>query len=138
MTFVGVHNAIRGYFKDEVQDVVRDLVCIYDNTERDDPAPDADLWARVSVLPAASEVMELGSTVAHTGGILLVSLFAKLGVGDKIALGAADTISAAFKQAAVTFESHQVDFRTPSVNPLGRDGGWWRVNVSVPWTTEDA
>ena len=143
MTFQTVHNAIRNRFSANVIDTSSAIdandVC-WDNTafSKHDNA-DTVRWVRFQVLPANSEIRELGQTTARTEGIALASVFMVAGQGDKLGLALADEIVAAFKAITHTHSGTTVSFRTPSVLPIGRtDGPWWQINVSIPFYTDDA
>ncbi len=138
MTYATVHNAIRKKFADFVAGLGSPPVVEYDNAGVDPPAVGSDFWVRFMVKPGDSEVHETSSTRARTVGIAAVSIFVALGKGDKVGLDFADLFVAEFKQSDITFGGATVNFRTPTVNPLGRVNQRWQVNVDVPFWTNDA
>lgn len=105
---------------------------LYDNAP--EPAH-TGLWLRGNVLFGASRLVEFGGTVNNyrTIGVFLVQVRIPLAVGDQIALQAADRIADVFRAVTVS----GVTFRAPSVDPFGRDGSWWLVNVQCPFFSDE-
>lgn len=110
----------------------------FDNVEfiKPDPQDRSVKWARLQILEGDTRQATLGSGTANryrTPGIMLVSLFVPAGVGDGKQRELADVISSKFR--SVTYDG--VVFHTPRINPIGRDGEWYQVNVTCPFHADD-
>lgn len=137
MTYEAISNAARKLFKDTAAAMSDPPYVEYDNYPRTEAVAET-LWMRFQVLPANSDVREMGGGKARTFGIALASIFAAPKTGDKVALETADSIVAAFKQVGYTFGGVTVTFRTPELSVFGLVGDWYQVNVSIPFWTDDA
>ena len=101
------------------------------------PAEDFDeasneAWARVSVQGAGARQASLGavgSRRCRSAGLVYVQVFAPIGVGANQALAVADDVATALR--GVTASS--VRLKAPSINPIGRDEGYYQVNVTTPF-----
>ena len=144
MTFQAVHNNIRNRFKDNFIDTSSNVGTddiAWDNAtfeEHDDGTASDGIWCRFQILNGESEIRNLGGTIARTVGVALASVFIPSGRGDKIGLVVADEIVSAFKGVTHTYGGVTVNFRTPSVQSIGRDGSWFQINVTIPYFTDDA
>ena len=138
MTYAKVHNAIRKKFADFVAAQGSPPSVEYDNAKVTPPTAGLDYWVRFQILPAGSEVWETGVTTARTTGFVLLSIFVVAEKGDKVGLDFADLFVAEFKQSDITLSGARVDFRTPTVTPVGRSGAFWQINVRTPFWTNDA
>jgi hypothetical protein len=141
VTFQAAHNTIRNHALALVAEsslLGTDDVA-WDNApfSRQDGG-DAGLWCRMAVNMGESRQRDLGSLVARTTGILLISVFVPAETGDKLALQFADEAVTHFKSAKATLSGTVVQFETPSVRAIGLRDSWWQVNVACPFFTDDA
>lgn len=142
MTFSAIHNNIRNHFKTAVVDVSASLSAdsiAWDNVAFDNQkASDATAWCRLQILQGESSGLSLGSTAVRAQGFMLASIFTPAEQGDKLALEIADEIVSACNSTTITLAGNTTILRTPSVNPIGRDGAWYQINVSVPFQSDQA
>lgn len=112
---------------------------IYDNDASAVPA-DTAIWARVTVRPGERTRSSVGAGLFRRTGLLIVQIFAPSGSGDGGALAFADQVAAEVDEATIgsgTPSSPTIRFRAVSTRTLGADGmGWWQINVSAPWYTD--
>lgn len=98
--------------------------------------PDVDKWVWFTIIEGASVIGENrgGLLVHRKTGMAVAQIFVQIGIGDGTALSVADTIATAFRSVSVD----GITFRAPSVVTVGegRDGKWWQVNVSCPFSYE--
>lgn len=123
--------AIRSRFKAEVADA-QSVPTQYDGDRQFTPPEDAR-WARWTVLPGESQMVELAGKNYRTRGVAIAQVFVPLDRGVQPALALADQIKTAFRSV----EQGGVHFRTPSIANAGRDEQWLRVNVTCPWYADD-
>lgn len=130
-TFETLHNAIRSRFETQVE-TPQSITAVYDNGP--DEHPDDALWVRWTVLPGASNQIELGANPSYrTVGVAVAQIFQPIKQGDKAALELADVIVTTFRAVTDT----GVKFLVPSVRVVGRDGAWWQVNVTCPFQCDE-
>tara|TARA_R100000458_G_C8278525_1_gene254894 strand:+ start:11119 stop:11547 length:429 start_codon:yes stop_codon:yes gene_type:complete len=142
MGYEATHNAIRNRFNANfvaTTDTLGTDDVAWDNTtfETHDDG-DTSAWVRFQVLDGESQIRNLGGTTARTLGLAVASVFVQAGQGDKLGLEITDEIVTAFKGVTHTYGGVTVNFRTPSVSTIGRDGSWWQINVTIPFYTDDA
>lgn len=101
--------------------------------------PTKAAWLSVSIQGGASSQLELGGdrNVHRHVGIVVVSVFAPEGWGDKTALDWADTVAARFRRYRQDFTDGSIVFRSPSIRAVGVDAGYYQVNVSTPFVCDD-
>jgi len=130
---VEVGDSVRTWFGDQVEDVLS-IPTQYDDAPFDQP--DAARWVRFTIVEGGAIVAEKrGNNQAHRKtGLAIAQVFVPLGTGDGVALGTADTIADAFRSVTVD----GISFRTPTLKTIGegREGKWWQVNVSCPFSYE--
>lgn len=105
---------------------------LYDNA----PEPTyTDTWLRATVQFGKTNIVELGGTKNNyrTSGVFLIQVRIPVQKGDRSALIAADRIALAFRSVTES----GVTFRSPSVDPYGRDGSWWLINVQCPFFSDE-
>jgi hypothetical protein len=124
-------NAVRGRWKTVVQDGLS-ITTQHDNANFTPPVGAA--WARLTLQPASTDQLELGSSqrTFRTVARVVASIFIPLATGDAAALSLADSASASFRAQTVD----GITYLTPSVRAVGRSGEWWQVNLEIPFTTE--
>ena len=126
-------NTIRSRFKTQIADILS-LPTQYDNQSYTKPAN--VLWCRLTILTGESFQASFGGAGGkrfRTPGTMVAQLFNPVGLGDKAALAAADSIVAAFRAVTDT----GVVFRTPSVQRIGRTESEWQINVTCPFYVDD-
>ena len=142
MTYQAIHNAIRNQFQTAVVDASSNLASndiAWDNTAfNTHDAGDSGAWVRFSILGGESEQIGLGSTTLRARGIIVASLFVTAEEGDKLGLEIADEIVSAFNTKSFTHSGNTVITQNPSVEPIGRDGAWYQINVSIPYLSDNA
>jgi hypothetical protein len=109
------------------------LVIAYDNVSETDIREDRDLiqWVRFGVLEVGTVQAAMGSVVRRyrNDGLVVVQCFTQLEVWTLPGLQLADTVTAVFRGV-----SHDgVTYRAPSVEKVGPAGGWFQINVVVPF-----
>lgn len=130
-SWLDMANAVRDRFNTHIT-VALSLPTQFDN-ENFEP-PDNDVWCRFTLLPAATDQLELGQPATfRTLGRAMALIFLPLATGDVVALSLADSISAAFRSLTAA----GVTYFSPSVTQVGRSGSWWQLNVDIPFYVED-
>ncbi len=142
MTFAKIHNNLRNHFNTAVVDVsskLGDDDIAWDNVAYNkQKASDGTAWVRLQILTGESFGLSLGSTAIRAQGIMLASIFTPAEQGDKLALEIADEIVSACNSTTITLAGNTTILRTPSINPVGRDGAWYQINVSMPFQSDHA
>ena len=90
-----------------------------------------DRWIRFSIQDAGSNQAAMGSVTRlyRQTGLVFVQCFTKEGTWTLPALTLADSIAALFR--AVSHDG--VTYRAPSAQKVGPAGGWYQVNVVIPF-----
>lgn len=132
MTHEDLHNAIRSRM--DAQVAVPESVAVQYDNEGEAPPSDA-VWIRCAVQVGRSEQADMGSTTVRerTVGVVMAQVFCPADEGDQPGLEMADKIKAAFRRVT----AGGVTYRVPSIEPQGRDGKWWQINVTVPFYSDD-
>ena len=117
MTIAKIHNNLRNHFQTAVVDASSNLASTdvaWDNVAFNaQKASDSGAWCRLQILTPAEQ-------------------------GDKLALDIAGEIISACNSTTITLAGNTTILRTPSVNPVGRDGSWYQINVSIPFQSDHA
>jgi hypothetical protein len=130
MSFKSVTNIITGYFKQVAS--ANNLVVRYDDDPRDTPAD--DVWMEVSVNFGTSEQIAIGVNQFRNPGIFEAKIKQPVGSGISKLLETADIVVGAFRTAII---SNSVNFQTPRVVNVGRDGDNHQVNVICPFFVDE-
>ncbi len=142
MTIAKIHNNLRNHFQTAVVDVSSNLASTdvaWDNVAFNaQKASDGGAWCRLQILTGESSGLSLGSTAVRAQGIMLASIFTPAEQGDKLALDIAGEIISACNSTTITLAGNTTILRTPSVNPVGRDGSWYQINISIPFQSDHA
>lgn len=112
---------------------------LYDNSPDAVPA-DADLWARVNIIPGGRERSSVGARLHRRTGLLVFQVFSRPGIGDAAALAQAEQMERAFDDLDIgdgTLASPYIRFRAANTQTVGADGAWWQINVTAPWYTDE-
>lgn len=109
------------------------LAVRWDNDPRETPGSD-ETWARASIVPGTSRLVERGAPNRYrTVGIFYALLFAPAETSEHALLELGDQVADEFR--AVT--DRGVTFKTPLVRAKGREGPWWRVDVTCPFQWDE-
>lgn len=116
-----------------------DLKVAYDNLDETAIREDRTLdnWARFTLLDSGTEQIGMGTTVprSRVNGFTVVQVFGKTNRWVKEVLDLADTVAGIFRGV----QHDGVTYRSPDVEKVGPTGGWYQVNVVVPfWWDLDA
>ena len=133
MSWETMFNTIRSRFKAQIEDVLS-LETGYDNANFD--PPDNANWCRLTIIPGNTDQVSIGAPSSNrerTAGVMIAQLFAPLNAGDGTIVGVADSIRAAFKRVTAS----GVTFETPKIVRVGRQHGFWQINVACPFYTDD-
>ena len=136
MTINEIFNTIRKRFNDEIA-TPETLITQYDNNKLDNP--DGELWCRLTILPAVTRQVSIGSPGNNRErmlGSVVAQLFSPYGSGTKDSELMAEKIKNKFKQLSVS----GVIFRNPSITVVGRtgdDGDEWQINVICPFNSDN-
>lgn len=91
-------------------------------------------WVRVNILNADSQQISLGDQpYFRYVGLLIFQIFIKPNVGSGRAVQIADQITTLFRGVKV----NGITFRPPTTDSVGDSGGWYQLNVSVPFSREE-
>lgn len=116
-------------FKSGVPD---DLEVAYDNIAADSLRNNRNLeeWVRFSILESGSEQISLGDAPSYRNfGNIAVQCFTKEGTWTLPSMTLADTICALYRNV----QNQGVTYRAPSPEKIGPSGGWYQINVIVPY-----
>lgn len=103
----------------------------YDNLQFNPDEVNDDSWVRLNVIDGTAEQVGLGAeaNLYRHPGVVIVQVFVKEGQGIRVAKQLADQVAAIFRGTT----SGGVLYRTPSVERIGPNGGWFQVNVNIPF-----
>ncbi len=133
MGFETRHNAIRKKFRDDIETPESPLVVLYDNAPTQ--KPENKKWVRFTILPGESFQVSIGTNnkrFRHPG-VAMVQIFTLVESGDQTALDLADKIQKKFRSQT----TDGVTYRTPSIVVVGRNEGWYQVNINCPFFQDD-
>ncbi len=125
-----------------IQDRFETLVATPESlaTEYDNSPPVAkktsELWARLSVRPGEGRQVSTGagtsSRTFRIPGVAIVQIFVAVTTGMQVAQDLADKVRVAFQGVSAA----GVLYRFPSQTNAGRSGGFWQVNVTIPFQAD--
>jgi len=96
--------------------------------------PQGSAWVRGTVQEGESRTVEIGSQkTIRNRGVLLLQCFAPILTGDSALYALLDVAVNGYRNKT----DSGVLYRTPSLQPLRRDGEWWQRNVNVPYYFDD-
>lgn len=124
---------IRQHFSANVASAV-DLQVLYDNDPRN--APVDETWMLVSLRDGESRQIEVGVVAANThrtSGVMFVSIFTPVGVGDSVARLVVETVKSVFRNKVIGNTS----FKAVSSSVGGLKGSWWQIVVTVPFEFDE-
>lgn len=104
---------------------------VYENQSQPNSVLD---WVRVNILNSDSKQVSLGNNpYFRYKGLLIFQIFTKPNIGSGRAMSIADQITTIFRGQKVG----TITFRPPVTDKVGENGGWYQVNVSVPFFREE-
>lgn len=117
---------------DEVEAVLN-IPVEYDNAPFEKPTD--SIWIRLSITTESDRQTDVGAKLRRfrTIGAAVASVRTPINQGDLEGVQTADSIAEVFR--GVTFQG--VTFLTPVVQPLGRVGKEWVVDVRCPFQTDN-
>ena len=129
-SFADAEQKITARYKDNVP---TGLHIAYDNVN-DTQIRDNRLierWTRLTIFGGQSSQAAMGSVLRRyrNNGMVIVQCFTKEGVWTKPAIELADAIAVIFRGVA----HDGITYRAPSAEKIGPAGGWYQVNVVVPF-----
>ncbi len=96
--------------------------------------PDSGIWVRFSVSTAFSEQTHCGHQIQiRTYGDATASIYCPIAEGDGAVMEVADDIRILFRDSVVS----SVVFLQPSIERIGREQRWWRLDVVCPFYYDD-
>jgi len=127
------HNIVRERFRREFASV-RSVVVVYDNDPTIQPSQ-ATAWIRFSVKSGFADLMGLGrGGRVQVWGMATAQVFVPAGIGTGFVLPICDEIALRFRHV----NEKGVSFLSPTVRTVGRDGGWWQMNVLIPFYSSES
>jgi len=90
-------------------------------------------WVRFSVLMGAGEQVAMGSAAVQYRyvGVIAVQVFTAEGTGAQTNRDICDDVADIFRSKQI--DSQNISCQTPDIVEVGTDGGWWQVNVEIPF-----
>lgn len=128
MTFQAEKTAIEQF----VSSNLTGTYLVFENQSQPNTVAD---WIRTNILNSDSQQISLGSNPwFRYKGLVIFQIFTKPNIGSGRATQLADTITGLFRNTKIG----AITFRPPRVDKIGEDGGWYQVNVSVPFFREES
>lgn len=90
-------------------------------------------FVRLAILQGESIQMNMAAAGRRTyrhNGMVIIQCFRPTHEGEKPALDLADAAAAVFRGTTL---ASGIIFRSPTVDVVGAEGGWFQVNVSIPF-----
>ena len=107
------------------------LNLVYENQSQSN---NVNEWVRVNILNSDSKQVSLGNDpYFRYNGLLIFQVFTKLNTGSGRSTIICDIISAAFRAQRIG----TIKFRSPTLTKVGENGGWYQVNISIPFFREE-
>ena len=101
------------------------------------PAQHQDEWIRLNIFDTSANQASIGGAAVkyRHNGLIVIEIYVEnseqTGSGKATRYG--DTLAALFRGETVG----DALFRSPVVRQIGRDEGWYRVNVEVPFQRDE-
>ncbi len=131
--FAEANRYITALLQDNIGSTVDEVE--YENFQSGESAlenSNVDSWARLSILPGTSVQGSLGQVdnrLYRNTGLVVIQVFIKRGIWTKTAYDAADAIAAIYRGKT----DNGIIYGAASVSAVGPSGGWFQVNVTVPY-----
>lgn len=95
--------------------------------------PQNSSWVRLTILDGDAQQVSIGTGVAgaihRNAGLIIAQIFTALGAGERPARLLADQVANIFRSAQFS----DIICRSPRVEVIGDTGGYYQVNVAVPF-----
>jgi len=107
---------------------------MYENQQREEPKDDAS-WVALFIVDTPGNQIDLRDVALHRqGGIIIVQVFVREGVGTQSARVLVDAVATIFRRATFSVgASGTIKCRTTSIESLGVSDGWFQMNASTPF-----
>jgi hypothetical protein len=134
MGFAATESTIRSRFNTQWASLRPTIPVFFDNAGDDVQPPQNSAWVRLTVLPGASQQVEMGRLRRwRRAGIIAVQIFVPAASGTGLAQELGDTVRDIFEGLTVS----SVIFRATSLNRVGLDGAWLRYNANTPFQADE-
>ena len=90
-------------------------------------------WVRLTILGGDGRQVATAGRRLRRVGVITAQVFVPEGSGDRKAHEIADAVAGIFE--AMTLEG--VRFRAADLEHVGADGGWYQLNVSIPFEWDE-
>lgn len=132
MGYEAARKSIQGFFSDNFTGVAATKIA-WDNVEFRVPT-DASSWVRFSLQHNISNYVSLGrNRLTRRRGLVFVQVFVPENSETLIASQIVDDVVDVFETNALS----GVVFESPNVREIGTNGGWFQINISVPFYYDD-
>ena len=134
MGFAATETTIRSRFAAQWAALQPNVQVFYDNAGDDSTAPQNEAWVRLTVLPGASQQVEMGRLRRwRRVGQIVVQIFVPAASGTGLAMELGDSVRDAFE--GITESG--VIFRATSLNRVGLDGAWLQYNATTNFQADE-
>jgi hypothetical protein len=134
MGFATTEAAIRSRFNTQWSTLRPTVPLYFDNAGDDVTPPQNSAWVRLTILPGASQQVEMGNTRRwRRVGVLVVQIFVPAASGTGLAAELGDTVRDIFEGVTIS----GVIFRATSLNRVGLDGAWLQYNASTSFQADE-
>jgi hypothetical protein len=134
MGFAATEATIRSRFNAQWSSLQPTIPAYFDNAGDDVTPPEDSTWVRLTILPGASQQVEMGNTRRwRRAGVLVVQIFVPAASGTGLALELGDTVRDIFEGLTVS----GVIFRATSLNRVGLDGAWLQYNATTNFQADE-
>lgn len=133
MGFAATESTIRSRFDTRWSSLRPTIPVFFDNAGDDVQPPQNSAWVRLTVLPGASQQVEMGRLRRWRRiGVVAVQIFVPAASGTGLAQELGDTVIEIFE--GLTLSS--VIFRATSLIRVGLDGAWLQYNANTPFQAD--
>lgn len=134
MGFAATESTIRSRFDTQWSSLRPKIPVFFDNAGDDVQPPQNSAWVRLTVLPGASQQVEMGRLRRWRRiGVVAVQIFVPAASGTGLAQELGDTVIEIFE--GLTLSS--VIFRATSLIRVGLDGAWLQYNANTPFQADE-
>lgn len=134
MGFAATESTIRSRFNTQWSSLRPTIPVFFDNAGDDVQPPQGSAWVRLTVLPGASQQVEMGRLRRwRRAGVIAVQIFVPAASGTGLAQELGDTVRDIFEGITVS----SVIFRATSLNRVGLDGAWLQYNANTAFQADE-
>jgi len=134
MGFAATESTIRSRFNTQWSSLRPTIPVFFDNAGDDVQPPQNSAWVRLTVLPGASQQVEMGRLRRwRRAGVIAVQIFVPAASGTGLAQELGDTVRDIFEGLTIS----SVIFRATSLNRVGLDGAWLQYNANTPFQADE-